>query len=123
MTKKTKWILGILAAIAIVLVACAVPYLFLGSPAEGVIKVRKGSTIEMISDSIQTHVDKTFGKRVANMMRLMGAKVENREGAFRIKQGMSPFTVARRIKNGAQDGVRFTFNNVRTLDEWTERWG
>ena len=77
----------------------------------------------MIGDSVKAHVDETFGKRVVTMMNLMKAKVENREGAFRITSGMSPFTAARRIKNGVQDGIRFTFNNVRTLDEWTDRWG
>jgi UPF0755 protein len=123
MTKTAKWILGGLAAIVIILGACAAPYFFIGAPADGIVKVRKGSTIEMISDSIQTHVDKTFGKRVATMMNLMKAKVENREGAFHITPGMTPFTAARRIKNGVQDGIRFTFNNVRTLDEWTKRWG
>ena len=120
---KTKWIIGGIAALVIILAACAAPYFFIGAPAEGIVKVRKGSTIDMISDSVQANVDATFGKRVATMMKLMGAKVENREGAFRIKPGMSPFTAARRIKNGVQDGIRFTFNNVRTLDEWTQRWG
>ena len=120
---KTKWIIGGIAALVIILAACAAPYFFIGAPAEGIVKVRKGSTIDMISDSVQANVDATFGKRVATMMKLMGAKVENREGAFRIKSGMSPFTAARRIKNGVQDGIRFTFNNVRTLDEWTQRWG
>ena len=120
---KTKWIIGGIATLVIILAACAAPYFFIGAPAEGIVKVRKGSTIDMISDSVQANVDATFGKRVATMMKLMGAKVENREGAFRIKPGMSPFTAARRIKNGVQDGIRFTFNNVRTLDEWTQRWG
>jgi len=122
MTKK-KWIIGAIGAVVMILAACAAPYLLVGAPAEGVVKVRKGSTIDMISDSVQAHVDETFGKRVATMMNLMGAKVENREGAFRITKGMTPFTAARRIKNGIQDGVRFTFNNVRTLDEWADRWG
>ena len=120
---KTKWIIAAIAAIVVILAACAMPYLFLGAPNEGVVKVRKGSTIDMISDSVQAHVDATFGKRVATMMKMMGAKVENREGAFRITPGMSAFTAARRIKNGVQDGVRFTFNNVRTVDEWIQRWG
>ena len=120
---KTKWIAGNIAAIASILVACAVPYLFTGAPADGTIKVRKGSTIEQISDSIKVAVDETYGNRVETMLRFMRAKVENREGAFRITQGTSPFTMARRIKNGMQSGVRFTFNNVRTLDEWAERWG
>ena len=121
--KKTKWIIGAIVALALIALACAAPYFFIGAPAEGLVKVRKGSTIDMIGDSVQAHVDATYGKRVTTMLNLMGAKVENREGAFRITKGMSPFTAARRIKNGIQDGVRFTFNNVRTLDEWTERWG
>lgn len=120
---KKKWIAGIIAAIAIILVACAVPYLFMGAPADGLIKVRKGSTIEQIGDSIKAATDETYSNRVKTMLHLMNANVENREGAFRVTQGTSPFTFARRIKNGMQSGVRFTFNNVRTLDEWAQRWG
>lgn len=121
--KKTKWIVGILAALVLIAVACVTPYLFMGAPADGLIKVRKGSSIEQIADSVKSNVDVKFGERVETMLRLMRAKVENREGAYRIPMGVSPFTMARRIKNGMQSGVRFTFNNVRTLDEWTERWG
>ena len=123
MTKKVKWIIIGIVGLAIILAALTVPYFLMGAPAEGIVKVRKGSTIDMISDSVKVHVDEGYGSRVATMMKLMGAKVENRQGAFRITPGMSPFTAARRIKNGVQDGIRFTFNNVRTLDEWTERWG
>ena len=123
-SKKTKWIIaGVLAAVLIIILACLSPYLLSGAPAEGLLKIRKGSTIESISDSVQARVDATYGKRVGTMLKLMGAKVENREGAFRIPQGMSPFTAARFIKNGAQSGIRFTFNNVRTLDEFAQRWG
>ena len=82
--KKTKWIIGALAALLVIVLACAAPYFFIGAPAEGIVKVRKGSTIDMIGDSVKAHVDETFGKRVATMMSLMRAKVENREGAFRI---------------------------------------
>ncbi len=121
---KKKWIIiGVIAAIVLILVACAAPYLLAGSPADGIVKVRKGSTIETIKDSVQANVEVKFGERVATMLSLMNAKVENREGAFHITPGMSPFTAARRIKNGVQDGIRFTFNNVRTLEEWTQRWG
>ena len=123
MSKKKKLI--IIAIIALVMIAtlCTVPYLFLGAPSEGLVKVRKGSSIEQITDSVKANVDVKFGERVETMLRLMNAKVENREGAYRITAGTSPFMAARRIKNGVQSGVRFTFNNVRTLDEWAERWG
>ncbi len=123
MTKKVKLIILALLVIAGILLACVAPYFFMGAPAEGIVKVRKGSTIDMIGDSIKAQVDETFANRVVTMMNLMGAKVENREGAFRITPGTTPFNVARRIKNGVQDGIRFTFNNVRTLDEWADRWG
>ena len=105
---KKKWIVGIIAAAVVALVACTVPYLFMGAPAEGLVKVRKGSTIDQIADSVKCHVDEAFGSRVATMLKLMNAKVENREGAYRIEQGTSPFTAARRIKNGVQSGVKFT---------------
>ena len=121
--KKTKWIVGIIAAITVILLALAAPYFFMGAPTEGLVKVRKGSTIDQIADSVKASVDVKFGDRVATMLRLMNAKVENREGAYRVTPGTSPFTAARRIKNGVQSGVKFTFNNVRTLDEWAQRWG
>ena len=123
--KKTtiKWIVSGVVAAVVVLLSAAAPYFIVGTPHEGVVKVRKGSTIDMITDSVQKNVDFNFGKRVKTMLNLMNANVENRMGLFRIPKGMSAFTAARRIKNGMQDGVRFTFNNVRTLDEWTERWG
>jgi UPF0755 protein len=120
---KKKWIIGGIVAVVIILAACAAPYLFTGAPAEGLIKMPKGSTIESIADTIQSRIEVNYGKRVKTMLSLMGAKVGNHERAFRITKGMSPFTAARYIKNGAQSGVRFTFNNVRTLEEWTQRWG
>ena len=123
MAKKTKWIIGAIAAVVAILVACASPYFFTGAPTEGVIKIRENSTIDAVRDSIQAKVEVTYGNRVATMLKLMKAKVEKLEGAYRIDKGMSPFTAARRIRNGAQSGVRFTFNNVRTLEEWTQRWG
>ena len=124
MKKSTiKWIVSGVVAAVVVLLSAAAPYFIVGTPHEGVVKVRKGSTIDMITDSVQKNVDFNFGKRVKTMLNLMNANVENRMGMFRIPKGMSAFTAARRIKNGMQDGVRFTFNNVRTLDEWTERWG
>ena len=83
---KKKWIVGIIAAVVVALVASTVPYLFMGAPAEGLVKVRKGSTIDQIADSVKCHVDESFGSRVATMLKLMNAKVENREGAYRIEQ-------------------------------------
>ena len=122
--KKKIWIIGAIIAVLIIAGLCwAAPYIFSGAPAEGLIKMRKGSTIESITDSIMAKVDEGYGNKVHTLLSLMGVDVSEREGAFRITQGMSPLNAARYIKNGAQSGIRFTFNNVRTLDEWADRWG
>ena len=122
-TQKKGWFLGILIALVLIALIFAIPFCFLGSPSNGVVKVPQGSTIESVVDSVQSNVEVNFGKRVGIMLRFMNAKLGNRPGAYVIPEGMSAFTAARRIKNGAQDGLKFTFNNVRTLDEWTQRWG
>ncbi len=122
-TQKNGWFLGILIALVLIALIFAIPFCFLGSPSNGVVKVPQGSTIESVVDSVQSNVEVNFGKRVGIMLRFMNAKLGNRPGAYVIPEGMSAFTAARRIKNGAQDGLKFTFNNVRTLDEWTQRWG
>lgn len=124
MKKKKIRIIGAIIAILFIAGICvAAPYTFTGASADGLIKMRKGSTIESIADSIKVHVDEGYANKVKTLLSMMGADVGEREGAFRITQGMSPFNAARYIKNGAQSGIRFTFNNVRTLDEWTQRWG
>ena len=51
--KKKKWIvIGIVAAAVAILVACAAPYMMMGAPAEGLVKVRKGSSVEQITDTV-----------------------------------------------------------------------
>ena len=57
----------IVASLAVLLVAgagvliWAWPYLITGSPAEGIVKIRKGSSLEMVRDSLKMHVDEQFG--------------------------------------------------------------
>lgn len=122
-SKKTRP-LAVLAAVAlIVLAALAAPYVFTGSPADGVIKVRRGSSNEVVEDSIARGIDVAFAARVGRLLKLTGTDISQRQGAFNVKQGDSPLRVVRLLRSGQPSGIRFTFNNVRTREEFAERWG
>ena len=113
---------------AVGLVVCVVaawlaPFFFTGAPSDGMVKIRRGSSIETVRDSLQSSVDVTFGNRVARLLSLTGADLSERHGAFKVNKGDSPFTVMRRLRSGQPSGIRFTFNNVRTKEEWATRVG
>ena len=94
-----------------------------GADADGLVKLRRGSSLEAVSDSLHAHFDNAWATRVVRLLRWSGSDLSHRQGAFKVNKGDSPLSIARRLRSGAASGVRFTFNNVRTLDEWATRWG
>lgn len=118
---KAIVIAALIAAIALCI--WLAPYFATGSPAEGMIKLRKGSTIEQATESIAANIDTQFAQRVGKLLSMTGADLSGRQGAFKVDKGDSPFRVMRLLRSGAESGIRFTFNNVRTREEFAERWG
>ena len=116
-------LIAILSAL-VVMMLLAISVFFPGSPKEGMIRVPANATMQAVSDSLKAKTGSSFyTKRVTLLLRLFGAEVEKRQGSYRVDKGTSPFSIARRIKSGSQSGIRFTFNNLRTLDEFAQRWG
>lgn len=126
-TKKNNVVLkAVVVAMLVALVAFAVwlwPYFMTGAPVDGYVKLRKGSTNEQATDSIAANIDTKFAERVGKLLNMTGADLTGRQGAFKVNQGDSPFRVMRLLRSGAESGIRFTFNNVRTREEFAERWG
>ena len=87
------------------------------------IKVREGSTIDAVADSISCNIGVSFASRVKTLLSITGSDLSKRQGAFRVHKGDSPFKVMRLLRSGAESGVKFTFNNVRTKMEFAERFG
>ena len=125
--KKNKVaIKAIVIAVLIAVIALTIwlaPYFATGAPADGMIKLRKGSTIEQATESIAANVDTQFAQRVGKLLSMTGADLSGRQGAFKVNKGDSPFRVMRLLRSGAESGIKFTFNNVRTREEFAERWG
>ena len=116
-------LIAALGLVVCVTAAWLAPFFLTGAPGDGMVKIRRGSTIDAVSDSLQSSVEVTFGKRVARLLSLTGADLSERHGAFKVNKGDSPFTVMRRLRSGQPSGIRFTFNNVRTKEEWAARVG
>ncbi|MBO7610197.1 MAG: endolytic transglycosylase MltG [Muribaculaceae bacterium] len=111
------------ALIAVILLVLMMPYFIMGAPEDGLVKVRKGSTTEMVVDSLQFTIGSSFGSRVGTLLKLTGSDLSGRHGAFKVNKGDSPFRVMRLLRSGQPSGIKFTFNNVRTREEWAARVG
>ncbi|MBP3738759.1 MAG: endolytic transglycosylase MltG [Muribaculaceae bacterium] len=122
LTRK-KVVALVLALIICVVAAILSPFILTGAPEDGLVKVRRGSTLEMVSDSLQSTIGTAFGRRVVTLLRLTGSDMTERHGAFQVNKGDSPFRVMRLLRSGQPSGIKFTFNNVRTRDEWAARVG
>ena len=120
---KKRLMLAACGAVVMMCVACGVWLLAGGAPCDGMVKVRRGSSVEVVCDSLASATSASYASRVKCLLRLTGSDVSRRQGAFKVKQGMSVFSAMRMLRSGAPAGVKFTFNNVRTLDEWCARWG
>ena len=75
---------------------------------------------EAFADTLRVKLGKT-GEKAWTVMSLLGVDLNRRVGAYRIEEGQTPINIARRIRNGQQTPVKFTFNNVRTIEQFAER--
>ena len=127
MTTRTKRILlGAAFVATIVIVAGGIWFgsIFLsGAPASGWVKVPRGSTVADIEDSIGVNIDSKFAAHVSRALALLSYSRAERAGAYHVEQGDSPLMLARRIRNRQQSPMRFTFNNVRTKQQFADRFG
>lgn len=110
-------------AVALIAVIAVAPYLMSGADREATIYVRKGGTLEQLNDSLKTHVSNGFASRVMSILKVTGIDIAQRQGAFKITKGESPLRAARHLRSGMPSGIKFTFNNLRTKEEWVKRAG
>lgn len=119
-----KTIIIIIAAIAVAIAgvtAYFAPCFLSKNDNESMIFIYPDMTSEALTDSLKSRLGDDFGSRTAQMLSMINADISTRAGAYKIASGTSPFQAARILKNGAQTGIRFSFNNVRTLEQFAER--
>ena len=119
-SKRKIAVIAIVAVIAMGLLWVA-PFFLSGASADTTVHLRKGSTLAAVQDSVAKPLGDAFASRMVTLLRLSGSDVSRRQGAFDVKKGDSPFAVARHLRSGAANGVKFTFNNLRTKRELADR--
>ncbi|MGM9869712.1 MAG: endolytic transglycosylase MltG [Sodaliphilus sp.] len=117
-----KWFI-VAAAVPVLLLIASAPFLMQKANRTTFIYIPKGTSMEALHDSIAHSTDDAFASKVTLLLRLSNMHVETRHGAFEIKEGESALKVAYTLRRGEPSEVKFTFNNVRTLDEFAQRAG
>lgn len=81
-----------------------------------------GASADAVEDTLQTRLG-DFGARVATLWRFQGADPGRAHGSYVVSEGDEALAVARRISQGRQTPLRFTFNNLRTFGNFAARAG
>lgn len=116
-----------LIAIAILLIGAIVtaiyiaPFFYSKNESDTIVYIYPDMTNEQLSDSLKSWLGDDFGKRTAIAMSLLKTDISTRTGAYMIDSGMSPLRAARKLQRGGQTGIKFTFNYVRTAEQFAER--
>lgn len=125
MNRKNKMVAGVAAILlaAGIAVALAAYYAFSEYGHEAVrVNIPDGLTKKEVAEAIrQSDLGRNFGSRVACIWGLMNADPAKAHGSYLVSPGDRVVDVARRISNGRQTPVRFTFNNMRRFSDLAAR--
>lgn len=116
--KKVRRGFLILAAGLVVVAAVIIyPLMLGGATKEVLIRVPKNATYEIVHDSVEKYLGKTYADHVVLSLKIFGMEEKDRHGAYLIEKGMSPLKAGRRISRGGQTGVTLTINGQRTKED------
>lgn len=79
------------------------------------------TSLEQIIDKLKRETDQHEANRFERIAKLNRFHPGSKSGAYRIDPEMSAMDVYRMIARGIQTPVRFTFNNIRTKEQFAER--
>ena len=75
------------------------------------------ATKNQIIDTLEVKLGEKYAKSVMRAWSLLGGSYLDAHGSYVVFPDTRAYQLARRLQNGRQTPVRFTFNNVRTLDQ------
>ncbi|MCM1320098.1 MAG: endolytic transglycosylase MltG [Muribaculaceae bacterium] len=116
------WIVWTLVIILIVILIAS---LFLVLPLinkkaghTALIRIPAKATEQMVRDSISKYLGEDYADNCMKAMVIIdGSEHEYRHGAYRIEEGMTPFSAARQITRGGQAGIDVKLNGQRTKED------
>ena len=132
MTKKRKkknnhksaiW-LSILGVVLVIFIAGATWFypVFATHPAhEGILYVRPGMSQQQLIDTISAHYGNDYADKVKRLMAVRNIDTQRRIGAYKVTAQMNAYDLWRALASGIQTPIKFTFNNIRDIKEFSHR--
>ncbi|MBE6311441.1 MAG: endolytic transglycosylase MltG [Bacteroidales bacterium] len=121
MKKIILSIIGIIAIIALALGIYIYPLAFSKCDDDTMIFIYPNMTNDQLADTLKSRLGNEFGDHTITTLNLLKSDITQRVGAYKIPKGSSPYHAARLLQRGAQTSIRFSFNYVRTVDQFAER--
>lgn len=119
-----RWVYWVIGAIAVVVMASiAVYYCLLAgqSPSSAIIRIPASASDSQLNDSISKYLGEGYAKKVTRLIKLRGADLNSRHGAYLIEAGMTPLNAMRRLSGGRQEPLTITINGFRLLPVLEEK--
>lgn len=111
-------LIAILAVILTVMVVMVLPLINKKAGHTALIRVPEHATEEMLHDTIAKYLGDDFASGCMKAMVIIsGSDDIFRHGAYRIDEGMTPFSAARQIARGGQAGIDVKLNGQRTKQD------
>lgn len=120
----SRGMLYILLALAVVSVAfllAVYPMVMDGNDTAATIKIPANATEKNVADTLTKYFGKGYADKVLRLTRIRNVNFAERNGAYLIEAGTSPFQTMRRLTRGAQTPVRVVINGFRDRDLLTDR--
>lgn len=122
--KRRIFAIAALSVFSIVLVCASWCFIKLNQKYNGEdvrLYIPHGASNQSIADTLSLHLGNEFGGTVYDILSLKRKSAPAAEGSYLVKKGMSAIDASRKLHTGAQDPIKLTFNNVRTLDQLASR--
>lgn len=85
------------------------------------VKIPADATMRQLADSLENALGSSETNRIMFFYRIAGGDPANAHGAYLVKPGTLSVRTAWNLKAGRQTPVKLTFNNLRTLDELSQK--
>lgn len=115
--------IALLLACILVIGAFAVSSLYFGKYEGPDVRVNIPADTDDVPALLKEKLGYDFGSKVARLWAIQKGNVNTSHGSYLIAAGDNSINVSRRIAKGHQTPVRFTFNNVRTINELAAKVG
>lgn len=123
-TTKKKLVITAIALTILIVGAIVVLPLFSSKTTEDtVFYIYPNTTEAALKDSLQNYFGEKIARKVIQLNGTAGKHIENCVGRYYIPAGTSPIRLWKKLAYKEQQPFKFTFNNLRTLDDFAERAG